>query len=196
MSARCLPFFGKKTVFYQVIIILAGFLIGCFPFQTSAWAVQIIGDESPYLNLGAGIFNLVGGTSEHRYGYPSYNHSPAEIDTEYQSGDTVYGIGYVLGILGNSDGAVDGYGGLYFNVALSPRWILTPMGGIGGYDQNNSKFLGSVLMFRLEMGIAYQMDNGGRIGLKFGHLSNGDIARSNPGENELLVNYAFPWPFP
>ena len=191
MLEKYFPISGDKSFFYWKTLIL-GVLIFVLFSSLDASAVQILGDENPYLNMGAGVFNLVGGTSEHRYGYPSYDHSPAEGNVEYQSGMTIYGIGYALGLLANSDGAVDGYGGIYFNIALSPHWILTPMGGIGGYDQNNSKFLGSVFMFRLEMTFAYQMDDGDRIGLKFGHLSNSDIAHSNPGENEVLLNYAVP----
>ena len=195
MLEKYLSISGAQFFFSWKVFIL-GVLISALFSPIGASAVQILGDENPYLNMGAGVFNLVGGTSEHRYGYPSYDHSPAEGDVEYQSGKTFYGIGYALGLLANSDGAVDGYGGIYFNIALSPHWILTPMGGIGGYDQNNSKFLGSVFMFRLEMTFSYQMDNGDRIGLKFGHLSNSDIAHSNPGENEVLLNYAVPLKFP
>ncbi|MHB1756352.1 MAG: acyloxyacyl hydrolase [Leptospirillum sp.] len=195
MLKKHLSLYGDKSFFYWKALFL-GVLIGALFFPLYASAVQILGDENPYLNMGAGVFNLVGGTSEHRYGFPSYDHSPAEGNVEYQSGETILGIGYALGILANSDGAVDGYGGIFFNIALSPHWILTPMGGIGGYDQNNSKFLGSVFMFRLEMTFAYQMDNGDRVGLKFAHLSNSDIAHSNPGENEVLLNYAVPLKLP
>ena len=121
-----------------------------------------------------------------------YNHAPAEFNAEYQSGFRFYGIGYVLGLLANTDGGVDGYGGLYANLALTPHWILTPKTAVSGYSPGSSKKMGSTFLFRLELGLTYQMDNGGRLGLKIAHLSNADIYPRNPGENELLITYSFP----
>lgn len=153
----------------------------------AAQAVQIMGNSAPYLSVGAGVFNLVGAVNT--YGY---NHSPAEINVEYQTGDKLYGIGFAWGLLANSDGGVDGYGGLYSNIALTPHWILTPLAALSGYRQGSSKDLGSTFLFRLELGLAYQLDNGSRVGLKMAHLSNGDLYARNPGENEVLLTYAFP----
>ncbi len=153
----------------------------------TAQAVQIMGNSAPYVSIGAGAFNLVGAVNA--YGY---NHTPAEINAEYQSGNKVYGIGFAWGLLANSDGGVYGYGGLYTNITLTPHWILTPLAGLGGYDQGSSKNMGSTFLFRLELGLAYQLDNGSRWGLKIAHLSNGDLYARNPGENEVLLTYAFP----
>ena len=138
---------------------------------------------------GCRYFNLVGAVDD-----DGYNHTPAEFNAEYQSGVRFYGVGYVLGLLANTDGGVDGYGGLYADIALTPRWILTPEAAVSGYSQGNSKDMGSTFLFRLELGLrlAYQMDNGGRLGLKIAHLSNADIYPRNPGENEFLVTYSYP----
>ena len=154
---------------------------------SSAWAVTLMPSGAPYLSVGAGAFNLVGAVDD-----GGYNHTPAEFDAEYQSGFRLYGIGYILGLLANTDSGVDGYGGLYADLALTPHWILTPEAAVSGYSQGNSKNMGSNFLFRLELGLAYQMDDGGRLGLKIAHLSNGDLYTSNPGENELLVTYSFP----
>lgn len=153
----------------------------------SAWAITLMPSGAPYLSVGAGVFNLVGAVDD-----DGYNHTPAEFDAEYQSGFRFYGIGYVLGLLANSDGGVDGYGGFYADLALTPHWILTPVAAVSGYSRGNSKKMGSTFLFRLELGLAYQMDDGGRLGLKIGHLSNGDLYGRNPGENEIMVTYSFP----
>lgn len=153
----------------------------------SAGAVTLMPSGAPYLSVGAGVFNLVGAVNN-----GGYKHTPAEFNAEYQSGFRFYGIGYVLGLLANTDGGVDGYGGLYANLALTPHWILTPEAAVSGYSPGSSKKMGSTFLFRLELGLAYQMDNGGRLGLKIAHLSNADIYPHNPGENEILVTYSFP----
>jgi len=162
-------------------------LLTLFLAAPSVGAVTLMPSGAPYLSAGAGVFNLVGAVDG-----GGYNHTPAEFNAEYQSGFRFYGIGYVLGLLANTDGGVDGYGGLYADIVLAPRWILTPEAAVSGYSQGNSKNMGSTFLFRLELGLAYQVDNGGRLGLKIAHLSNADIYPRNPGENELLVTYSFP----
>ena len=162
-------------------------LVTLFSAAPSAWAVTLMPSGAPYLSVGAGVFNLVGAVDG-----GGYNHTPAEFNAEYQSGFRFYGIGYVLGLLANTDGGVDGYGGLYADILLTPHWMLTPEAAVSGYNQGNSKYMGSTFLFRLELGLAYQMDNGGRLGLKIAHLSNADIYPRNPGENEILVTYSFP----
>ncbi|MFA7496973.1 MAG: acyloxyacyl hydrolase [Acidithiobacillus sp.] len=169
----------------QWLRILCGFTL--FLAASSAWAVTLMPSGTPYLSAGVGVFNLVGAVDD-----DGYNHTPAELNVEYQSGFRFYGIGYMLGVLANTDGGVDGYGGVYADLALTPHWILTPEAAVSGYSQGNSKKMGSTFLFRLELGLAYQMDNGGRLGLKIAHLSNADIYPRNPGENEFLVTYSFP----
>ncbi|WP_368360473.1 acyloxyacyl hydrolase [Acidithiobacillus ferrooxidans] len=48
---------------------------------------------------------------------------------------------------------------------------------MSGYSQGNCKNMGSTFLFQLELGLAYQADSGGRLGLKIAHLSNGVLAR-------------------
>ncbi|MEO1368100.1 MAG: acyloxyacyl hydrolase [Acidobacteriota bacterium] len=39
--------------------------------------------------------------------------------------------------------------------------------------------------------IAYQWDNGSRLGLSLYHLSNASIYESNPGSESLILTYSF-----
>ena len=82
-------------------------LLTLFLTAPSAGAVTLMPSGAPYLSAGAGVFNLVGAVDD-----DGYNHTPAEFNAEYQSGFRFYGIGYMLGLLANTDGGVDGYGGL------------------------------------------------------------------------------------
>ncbi|MCE5394332.1 MAG: acyloxyacyl hydrolase [Acidithiobacillus sp.] len=172
------PCFGIFRIGILFLVLLAA---------PGAEAIGILGSTAPYLSVGAGIFNMVGAVND-----DGYNHTPAEINLEYQSGEKIFGIGLGLGLLANTDGAVYGYGGFFSDIALSKHWILTPFAGLGGYHQGQSKNMGSTFLFRLELGLAYQLDSGDRIGLKIAHLSNGDLYRRNPGENEVQLTYSFP----
>jgi hypothetical protein len=44
--------------------------------------------------------------------------------------------------------------------------------------------------------LSYQFDNQARLGLQFAHISNAGLSSHNPGENELLLSYAFPLKLP
>ncbi len=169
--------------FYLVLIIF----ISIGTFSPVAKALSFMPSGSSYFSTGVGIFNMVGAVND-----DGYNHTPAELNFEYQSGTRLYGTGYMLGLLANADGGVDGYGGLYINIMLSPQWILTPEAGVSGYRRGQSKNMGSIFLFRLELGMAYQVAGGQRLGLKIAHLSNGDLYSRNPGENEILVTYSLP----
>jgi len=167
--------------------IVAAFYVALVAASPVARAVTLMSSGAPYLNVGIGVFNLVGAVND-----DGYDHTPLEINAEYQSGFRFYGVGYVLGLLANTDGGVDGYAGFYADLALTPHWILTPEAAVSGYSRGDSKKMGDNFLFRLEMGLAYQMNDGGRLGLKIAHLSNGDLYTRDPGENELLVTYSFP----
>lgn len=75
-----------------------------------------MGNSASHLRAGTGAFNLVGAVNT--YGY---NHSPAGINVEYQMGHKLHGIGFAWGLPANGDGGVDGHGGLYSNIALTPQ---------------------------------------------------------------------------
>lgn len=110
---------------------------------------------------------------------------------EYRFGSKLGFIGPALGLLGNTDGGVFGYLGLYLDLALGAV-RLTPMLAAGGYREGSSVDLGGVFQFRQSLALAWQFDNGHRLGLKIAHISNADIHGSNPGAEDLMVTYTLP----
>jgi len=156
----------------------------------SAEGLHVIQGGPAYLSTGIGVFNGVGIHPE-----TGPNPRVPEINVEYQSGSKLFGIGAVWGLMANTRGGFMGYTGFYSDIAWD-RWVLTPVLGFGGYDAGaNGKDLGSIFEFRLELGLAYQFANGGRLGLKIAHISNAYIVPQDPGENEALVTYSFPLSF-
>lgn len=70
--------------------------------------------------------------------------------------------------------------------------IVTQVLALGGYAEGDSKDLGGVFQFRTESGIAYEFDDGTRIGARVAHISNASIHDDNPGEEEMFITFALP----
>lgn len=73
------------------------------------------------------------------------------------------------------------------------KWSLTPSFGLGYYDDGNGKKLGNKLEFRTTLEISYQLNNLDRIGLSFGHISNANIGKKNPGAEIISLSYQKPF---
>ncbi len=143
---------------------------------------KLLGKEEDRIWTGVGAFNVFPNNSAGR---------SADFTGEYRFGEKLYSIGPLLGLSVNTKGGVYGYGGLYTSFALG-EVLLTPSITVGGYAQNDSKDLGSVLQFQSSIEGAYQLDYGGRLGVRFSHISNGGIKDKNPGAEILLLSYSHP----
>ena len=88
------------------------------------------------------------------------------------------------------------YVGFYSDFAVGPV-VVTPLAGFGVWWRGDShdENLGGTFEFRLSFEAAYLFSNQSRLGLRFGHISNADSQRRNPGENDLMLTYAFPLNF-
>jgi lipid A 3-O-deacylase len=144
--------------------------------------LHLAGDEPSYLDFGVGAFNI-----------QDHNYSPAtgEGRIEFRYGKKLFYLAPALGLLANAQGGVFGYAGVYTDLVFG-RFVLTPLGAVGGYHRGGSEDLGGTFQFRLSANLAYELDDHSRIGLQFAHISNADIHNLNPGDNELLVTYAIP----
>ena len=160
-----------------------------------AWAMgeglHVIQGGPAYFNVGVGAFNAAGVVPGpgHRG-----NATLPEIDLEYQTAAKLFGVGALYGIVANTDGGFMGYTGFYSDVAWD-HWVLTPVLGMGGYNQGRGKYLDGTFQFRLELSLAYQLADQSRLGIKIAHISNAYIANEDPGEDEVLLTYALPLSF-
>ncbi len=107
---------------------------------------------------------------------------------EGRSGRKFHFVGPGLGLLANSDGGYYAYGGLYADIAFG-NVLLTPFWGAGRYEAGESKDLGGNFMFISSATIALRTGENSRLGLRFIHISNGDIYDINPGADMLLLGY-------
>lgn len=175
-------------------LVLAACAMAAVPITASAQEtfarlgpVALLGDTPNHLLLGAGVFDFLDEGSSQTDGDRA-----AAANLELQFGDKLLFVGPAIGLTANVSGGLFGYGGLYADLALGDI-IVTPLVGIGGYRQGDSKDMGGVFQFRVELGAAYAFDDGTRLGLRYAHVSNADVHDDNPSEEEFFLTYA--WPF-
>jgi lipid A 3-O-deacylase len=146
--------------------------------------VALLGDGPSYVDLGAGVYDLVGN---------AHRNETFAADAEFRYGQKVYGVGPAVGIIQNARGGGMAYLALYSDFALGPV-VVTPLAGLGAWwhGEKDDEELGGTFEFRLGLSFAYQFDNQSRLGVRLGHISNASLHRRNPGDNDLMLTYAFP----
>lgn len=82
--------------------------------------------------------------------------------------------------------------GALIDLHLGRGWFLTPHFGAGHYEDSGNYNLGSKIEFRSTVELSKRLPNRHRLGIGFGHLSNGPLANRNPGTEELYLTYSFP----
>lgn len=148
------------------------------------WGIDLLGKTSNYVDLGIGAFDIF-----RRDDDPKTSLSGR---VELRLGEKLFGFGPLIGLMANTDGAVNGYGGLYVDLAIGDA-IVTPIAALSGYAQGDSIDLGGVFLFRIGLGAAYEFENKMRLGVRLAHLSNASIHDDNPGEEEVYVTLALPF---
>ena len=140
--------------------------------------------DQSYLVIGAGSWETLRG-----------NYIKPEIDVDYRFGDSILWILRPhVGVLTAGDGDYYGYGGFVADFHVLPHIVLTLNTAIGGYGGHGYN-LGSHFEFRNGADLAYQFDNGWRIGAGFYHISNAGITRENGGSESALLQLSVPMPW-
>jgi hypothetical protein len=84
-------------------------------------------------------------------------------------------------------------GGILTNMHVTDQLVFTPSFGVGIYSSNEGLQLGSILEFRSGVELSYGFHNNTRLGIHYGHISNGGLGHRNPGSEILKVIYYFPF---
>lgn len=158
----------KKTLFFSALALALT--------TTAAHA----GDER-YLTIGAGIYEVLDET-----------HDSTEFRLEYRHDNIWKSLYPSLGIMYNTDDAMYGVFSLNYDFYLHDNIVFTPFTGVGIYEENDSKNLGGPIEFRSGVELAYEADNGTRLGVNFSHMSNASIYEKNPGSESLVFNISVP----
>lgn len=99
----------------------------------------------------------------------------------------LYGIGPWFSLEGTSREWYAG-AGVFYDLALSKRWLFTPSFGFGFYGTRPDGIeLGMPLEFRTTLEFAYRFSRHQRLAFSLGHLSNGEIDSTNPGTETAKI---------
>ena len=119
--------------------------------------------------------------------------SPGAYGLEYQLRPVGrYRLVPALGFSWVDNGASYLYAELKRDFRLENGFIVTPSFGLARFDASPDLQLGQTLEFRSGIEVGYELDNRNRIGIALYHLSNGGLARENPGTEVLMVSFTMP----
>ena len=143
-------------------------------------AAQAAEDDPSFIAVGAGYFDI------------NDNEDAVEFRIEWRGGRSLWILKPQLGIMGTSDGAVYGYGGVLVDLYFGRRIVFTPSFAAGAYHDGNGKDLGHTVEFRSAAELSYRFDDRSRLGVMFYHISNAHLGDDNPGTEVLSLTYAIP----
>lgn len=176
---------GKNIVqFTRLAATYAGLGIFLFiaaaarPAAATSWSSD---NEPNRLSLSGGLYDA------------NDNEEAAEFHLEYRFRKGLWFVRPMVGVMATSDEAFYGYGGIYIDVPVTDRWILTPSFAAGGYDDGDGKDLGHTIEFRSQIELAYRFRNRVRISASLSHISNASLSDNNPGTEILSLTYAIPF---
>lgn len=161
-------------------VILAGAAMGLLIGVTATVPSTAWAGDPDFLTVSLGGFDI------------NDDETAAEFRLEYRMSRKFLLLKPMIGLMGNSDGGVYGYGGVNLDIFLGKRWVVMPNFAIGGYRRGSSKDLGSVIEFRSGVEIAYRFDDRARLGVAFSHISNAGIDNDNPGTESIVLGYSIP----
>ena len=136
------------------------------------------------LSFGAGWFDILD------------DNGAADFRAEYRPDQKIFWeFKPWLGAEVTSQASLWGGGGLLLDMNLSNEFYLTPSLGAGLYTHGGSDLdLGHILQFRTQLEAGMKLDNGSRVGLSFGHMSNAGLDEDeNPGTEILNIYYSIPY---
>ncbi len=137
-------------------------------------------DEPDFLVLGVGAYDVLD------------DFIATEFDAQFRFNERLWFIRPMVGAMATTDSAFFAYAGIFADINLGQRLVVTPSFGAGIYHEGDGKDLGGNLQFRSAVEFAYRFDDRARLGVELGHLSNGSILDTNPGEEFIIVNYSLP----
>lgn len=149
-------------------------------------------DGRDVLTVGLGAVDVLDTDALAGEGYMAYRFAPRLFADRL--GDVFHGIGPMVGWRGNTDGGLFGYGDAFLDLRPSERLVLWPSVGIGGYRAGDSRDLGGVFQFHLEVFAGYRVAERHMLGVSFQHVSNAGLHEKNPGTNSIFVTYSIALP--
>ncbi len=160
------------------ILIILGFFFGIFNYSI---ADEKINDVSFY----TGTFDVIDKEGDDQTTLFGVEHKNPDLfrNTFLGKFSPVSG-GFVTG-----DNSVYLYTGIEGQYGVGPLKIL-PSFTPGVYEKGNGKDLGSVLEFKSEIKIGFDIFEDSKIGYSYSHISNNDWGNKNPGTDNQQITFS------
>lgn len=160
-------------------LVLLALVAGLFSMPANAQEMA----ETSYLSLGAGIWDVI-----------EHDDTATDLRVEYRHGTPLFWkIKPWGGVEATTDGSIWGGGGVLADFKPADAFYITPSIGVGLYAQGGSdKDLDYPIEFRTQIEGGYEFNNGHRLGVAFGHISNAHLGDDNPGTEILNLYYHMP----
>ena len=110
---------------------------------------------------------------------------------EWRSGQGIWKVKPLIGVMGTTDGAYHGYAGILVDFQIG-NFYITPSFAPGIYVRGNGKNIGGPVEFRSQIELGYRLPNHGRIAVSVDHISNAGIYQRNPGVESAMLTYGIP----
>lgn len=114
----------------------------------------------------------------------------ATVQLEYLPKLTLAGLRPRVGLFVTEQSAGYAYAGLGYPWSLAERWVLSPSISVGYYHQGGGPDLGQHLQFYSQLQLRYLFSDTENFGIGIGHVSNANLADTNPGANSVYLSYA------
>jgi outer membrane protein OmpA-like peptidoglycan-associated protein len=118
----------------------------------------------------------------------------ASFDLQLRPPWRLWDFGVFIGGMGTTKGALMGYGGFTLDVPVTDNFFVVADAAVGYYSRGDDKVLafGDPAEFRLGGGVAYEFDNGWRLGAVLHHISNNGQDKKNPGVEIAALTLSIP----
>lgn len=158
-----------------------------FTILATLLTISALGAEpTSHLQVGAGVFDI------NRKWRPRSHHA-GQLLLEYRPGINWYHIRPLVAFTFTNRGSYYLCGGAAWDGYLFKKLVIIPSFAPGFYWKGHrGKRLGFPLEFRSSIELAYVLDNQGRIGIQYYHISNASMGKRNPGSESLILYYAIP----
>ena len=141
-----------------------------------------VAKDPDILSFGAGAFDVFD------------DDTAAQFRLEYRSGYKLWLIKPFLGVMGTTDEAFYGYGGLLLDLEFG-NFVINPNVAVGYFEEGDGKDLGHEVEFRSGLEVSYKFPNNMRLGVAFYHISNASIGDENPGTEVVEAVFSIPLNF-
>ena len=118
----------------------------------------------------------------------------ASFDLQLRPPWRLWDFGVFVGGMVTTKSALMGYGGFTLDVPVTDNFFIVADASVGYYSRGDDKILsfGSTAEFRTGGGVAYEFDNGWRLGADLHHISNAGLDKKNPGVEIAALTLSIP----